>query len=414
MIKATTIDYIIGLPPSNIHDYTNTVMENSMPICRIYPGVPSFTDGISLFTRRPLFSSNSNNSKNKGELSYLELLKREKITLNQSSSKLSGDCLTIAFLADSFPTDSFTNEYGENIFQSFTDVASEKAASLMQIMGARSADQAISKLTASLSESKNAIVSGIGKGLDVAQNTAKGVLESLPPSISGGVNLVSALAAGSRIDFPMLWKSSGFQPSYTMTIRLYNPRPGDPDSTRKYIIAPIAALMLLGIPISADGKTYSWPFIHKIEAPGIFNLDPAFISNITVIKGGDQQQISFKQTLGVVDVRIDFGSLFNSILAGRSSAGRPTLTSYLEAMDSSKSGVKKLSSSGLTQAERQNAYAQDVSSSEVNILKNKAPTTSEITTEERQNPTKRVSDTVKNKADEMLNRSTSNIYNIEV
>jgi len=148
--------------------------------------------------------------------------------------------------------------------------------------------------------------------------------------------LAGRLMAGARVDFPQVWKNSGFTPSYTMTVRLYNPRPGNYTATKKYIIGPLAALLLLGLPISSDGDTYNWPFLHKIRCPGIYNLNPAFISNITVVKGGDQQQISHKQTMGIVDVRIDFGSLYNSILAeegNRKLANRPTLNSYLKALE---------------------------------------------------------------------------------
>ncbi|MFW9871849.1 MAG: hypothetical protein ACFFG0_02020 [Candidatus Thorarchaeota archaeon] len=395
---ATPIDFIIGLPPDNLHEDTNVVLRNSMPLCRIYPGVPSYTEGITLFRRRSLFSSSS-----KGEASYLKLLADQGFTLNQFTGQSDKGYLTVAFQADSFPTDSFTNEYGENFLQSFTDVASEKAASLMQIMGKRSAGEALSSMVSSLKKGGTAS-RAIGTGLETAQKTAGDVIRSLPGggTISGGINLVSALAAGSRIDFPMLWKTSGFQPSYTMTIRLYNPNPSDSEATEKYIIGPIAALMLLGIPISQDGKTYSWPFIHRIEAPGIYDLDPAFISNITVIKGGDQQQISYPQKMGVVDVRIDFGSLFNSILAGRKSSGRPTLYSYLKAMRTSKGGIEKFSSTGQTLDEIESRLGS--TSEPAEITRNQAPTTSEPTTSEKQNPPDRVSSAIKSAADSLINQ----------
>jgi hypothetical protein len=389
------IDFIIGLPPNNLIEDTNTLIKNSMPLCRIYPGIPSFTEGITLFQRVSAFKSEG---KNKNTLSYLDLLKNQGFTLNQFSNQMSQGCLLVAYQADSFPTDSFTNEYGENFLQSFTDVASEKAASLMQIMGARNVGQAVNQLKVGLERGGGTVGKGIAQGLDVAQKTAENILSSIPGA-SSSANLISALAAGSRIDFPMLWKSSGFQPSYTMTIRLYNPNPGSDESTRKYIIGPLAALMLLGIPVSQDGKTYSWPFIHKIQSPGIYDLDPAFISNITVIKGGDQQQISYKQKLGIVDVRIDFGSLFNSILAGRDSSGRPTLKSYLRGMENSKSGVKKFSSTGLTKLEIESGRGALLSTLYSKLTKNKAPTVTELTNEEKQNPPNRISTTIKDAAD---------------
>jgi hypothetical protein len=116
---------------------------------------------------------------------------------------------------------------------------------------------------------------------------------------------------------------------------LYNPNPADPESTKKYIAGPLAAILTLGLPRSDNGRTYNWPFFHKIRSTGIYNLDPAIITNIAVIKGGDQQQIAYNQHLAIVDVRIDFSSLYNSILieeGGQTMTNRPTLRSYLDAL----------------------------------------------------------------------------------
>jgi len=150
-------------------------------------------------------------------------------------------------------------------------------------------------------------------------------------------DIIDSLMAGGRIDFPSLWKNSSYAPSYTMTIRLYNPNPASKEATEKYIIGPIAAIMLLGVPISSDSTTYSWPFLHSFHSPGIYKLDPAFISNITIVKGGDQQQIALNQSLALVDVRIDVGSLFNSMLvADKTITGRPTVFNYIETLRETK------------------------------------------------------------------------------
>jgi hypothetical protein len=246
--------------------------------------------------------------------------------------------LKLAYIADNFPTDTFTNEYGENFLQKFTDVASEGAASIAQMFGARDVRQ-VGRDIAQRAKDKGGSVGKIG---EMAQK-AGGYISDLGNTLFGAAggrmaSMVGSLAAGGRIDFPMVWKTSAFQPSYTMTVRLYNPNPANVESTKKYIVGPIAALMLLGIPISQDSSTYSWPFLHRVWSPGIYDLDPAYIQNITIIKGGDQQQISYRQSLSIVDVRIDFGSLFSSMLASRekTSKTRPTLRKYLAGMTDNK------------------------------------------------------------------------------
>ncbi len=218
-----------------------------------------------------------------------------------------------------------------------TDVASQGAADINQFMGSRSATESFGKVQKKL-QAKGGVAGGIGAGMGMAGGWAKDLMGALQgisggKGIARGVNLVDRLAAGARIDFPQVWKTSSFTPSYTMTVRLYNPNPKSALSTDQYIIGPIAAIMLLGTPISEDGATYNWPFLHRVKATGIYDLDPAFIGGITIIKGGDQQSIAYNQRLAMVDVRIDFGSLYNTMVASNSAnPARPTLKKYLNAM----------------------------------------------------------------------------------
>lgn len=347
----TTVDYVIGMPPittrtgDSIHTQRSAeAVKNTMPVATIYPGIPSFEFGIDLFTRQNAFKPSSFNEDPRFQRKttrntnfYLPMLREHGYNLDES---IHNQGLKVAYIADNFPTDTFSNEYGENFLQKFTDVASEGAASIAQMFGARDIGQVANKMTGAAKKQ-----GGFAAQMAGMADKARGYIDDLgtmfkefSPAGARMAGMVSSLMAGSRIDFPMVWKTSAFQPSYTMTIRLYNPNPGNPQSTKKYIIAPIAALMLLGIPISQDGSTYSWPFLHKVECKGIYSLDPAFIQNITVVKGGDQQQISWRQSLGLVDVRIDFGSLFSSMLATGNSTEktRPTLKNYLKAMETEK------------------------------------------------------------------------------
>lgn len=339
----TKIDFILGMPPITtatgdpIHtERTADILRNAMPTATIYPGIPSFESGIDLFRRIPVFDIKGHHPdyKKVNSTYYLPMLEEHGYTLDK---EIHNDGLKLAYLADNFPTDTFTNEYGENFLQKFTDVASEGAASLAQMFGARNVTDLASGMTTA-AQKQGGVVGTVG---DMARkagdyiNKLGGMFSDFSPAGARMGKMIGSLAAGSRIDFPMVWKSSSFQPSYTMTVRLYNPDPTDTNTTKKYIIGPIAAIMLLGIPISEDGSTYSWPFLHRVDSPGIYQLDPAFIQNITIIKGGDQQQIAYNQRLGMVDVRIDFGSLFSSMLAAnkRTLKTRPTLRKYLRSME---------------------------------------------------------------------------------
>lgn len=376
------LDFTFGLPPPGHFPGTNQIIKASMPVAKIYPGIPNFKKGLDLFDRVDSWEGGQD-----PQLAYHTMLKRHGFSIPGKKY------VELAYLADSFPTDSFTNEYGENFLQKFTDVASEGAQSLTQIAGGRDLTSAASNVMSAL---------GGGKLLDLASGPLAKAKEAMGETGRSIFSMINKAMAGQRIDFPMVWKTSGYQPSYTMTVRLYNPDPGSRATTKKYIIGPIAAIMLLGIPISEEGTSYSWPYIHKIESAGIYSLEPAFISNITIIKGGDQQQIGWNQQLAIVDVRLDFGSLYSSMMAAPSAVGkdRPTLKKYIAGMDKEKEVTDR---QGLEIINKQ--FKEDVS------LK-QAPTKVEKTSQQKQNPRNRVSDLLKDVADDLISLIPASIRNI--
>jgi len=315
-----TLDSVFGYPPDNLLPITNKMIRKCFPVATFIPSIPHFENGLDLFTIEPAWGD------------YNTLLRENGYYSSNTN------CIKVAFLADNFPTDTFTNEYGENFLQKFTDVASEGASSIAQMLGATSATQVFGSLRDSALKTDNLAIKGIGKGMEFVGDAASAAYTGLQSAGSvgnfaaGSLKVINELMAGSRIDFPMVWKSSSFQPSYSMTVRLYNPNPQSEDYTKKYIIGPIVALMLLATPRANDSSTFTWPFLHHIICPGLFELNPGFISNITIVKGGDQQQISFQNRLGMVDVRIDVGSLYSTMLAGTSkiNSTRPTVKKYAE------------------------------------------------------------------------------------
>jgi hypothetical protein len=391
-----TIDFIIGHPPigpvdlagASLQELTGSntfnrspqqkVINNAMPLVHIQPGIPSFTKGLDLMSRAPAMGSLPDTysaadiARSGKRGSYLDQLANLGFYLKQGSPGISG-FLSCAYLADNFPTDTFTNEYGENFLQKITNVASEGMAGLSQMFGGRSLSQTMGNITET-GKAQGGYTKKAFEGVESVLDAVSGVAQKIGgmnPTLGRIVKNADVLAAGGRIDFPMLWKNSTYTPSYTMTIRLYNPNPNSSRVTAKYIIGPIAALLLLGLPTSVGAGSYSWPFIHRFYSPGIYDLDPGYISNITIVKGGDQQQIAWKQRMGLVDVRIDFGSVFNSILSNASeSRNRPTLKGYLAAMADEKSGVH-----GLTDFARANNESNQSPASIQNTKNNPANAT---------------------------------------
>jgi len=320
-IKVASETGIIGLPPSSF--VSDHMIKNSMPLAEIIPCEPIFESGMTLFKL----------NSTEGKKNYNKILKKHGFDIDFP--------IKVAFLADSFPTDSFTNEYGETFLEQIAETASKGFSELIQMTGSKTIGEAtkkIGEITKTFGKEQGGI---IGKALGTFGEAAKkgGAAIKGVESKHGLAGTISGLVAGRRVDFPQVWKGSAFSPSYTMTVRLYNPNPGNINATRKYIVGPLAVLLCLVLPRSQDGSTYNWPFFHKVKSRGIYELNPAVITNISVIKGGDQQQISYQQHLGIVDVRIDFSSLFSSILIEEGDSqmtNRPTLRSYLESIEDKK------------------------------------------------------------------------------
>lgn len=324
--RLSPLNNTYGLPPTTW--LSDEMIINSMPVFEIIPCKPHFESGLNLF------------SVHEDTQAYLDILGKHGYSTSTP--------IRLAFIADNFPTDSFTNDYGETFLQKFTDVASQGMSQLAQMTGAETGTDAIRKIgqfTSGIGNDMEGTLGSIlktgGGGMQNIANSLNQFKQSLQNQsgagglIGGGVGVVDKMLAGHRVDFPQVWRNSGFTPSYTATIRLYNPNPASDSSTEKHIIGPLAVILCLALPRSDDGRTYNWPFFHKIKATGIYGLDPAVITNVTVIKGGDQQQIAYNQRLGIVDVRIDFTSLYNSILQEEGSntlTNRPTLRSYLKSM----------------------------------------------------------------------------------
>ena len=323
----------IGHPPMSYK--SNNVRANAWPLCTIRPCTAQWADSISQYALLDAWSQVIAKSPEPGSketeksMSYYELLNSYGY-----SYKCADNRLHLYFIPDSLPTESFTNEYGDTFISKVGDFISEAASDLSQISGGRTLPAIAENTVAALSGSTNSLIKGIGELGGESLKTI-GELGSLAgqkvPGLSAAASWAGKLLAGQRIDFPAVWKNSVFQPTYGITIKLYNPNPGDNESTHKYILGPLTAILLLALPYGMS-ETYSWPFFCKVNAPGLFTLPAAGISNITITKGGDQGLVAFNQRLGAVDVRIDFQNLFTTMLMGQVTGydKRPSLKNYLE------------------------------------------------------------------------------------
>jgi len=317
-----------GMPPSSY--VSDDMIRNSMPVIEFWPAEPKFSTGLSLF------QMNESAGKNK----YLEILAKHGFTTTLP--------IRAGFIADNFPTDTFSNEYTETFLQKFTDVASSALGQIVQMSGQKNATGAVKEYGQAAINAGEDIKGPIGKVLSMGGEAAQGMVAGLNKFLEnksgdtsgmgnmlrGSGGLINKMLAGHRVDFPQIWSNSGYTPSYSVTIRLFNPLPGSIEATKRYIVGPLACFLCLATPRTDNGHSYRWPFYHRVRVTGLYELSPAAITNITIVKGGDQQQIAFNQNLGMCDVRIDFQALHRSMVLEETPDGkfnkRPTVRRYLD------------------------------------------------------------------------------------
>lgn len=385
--SSTTLPQIIGLPPTT--QFNNTLVNMTMPVMEIIPCDPDFSEGLTLFKL-----------KNNWE-KYSQLLTAHGYTSGTSGS------LKVAFTIDSLPSDTFTNEYGESFLNKLTDLASSGAGELSQIMGKRKLTENLAALSSKAKDSGSVLGQFAGSGLDMAN---AGIEEIKSVFGNGNMgNVMDSVLSGARVDFPQVWKNSSYQPSYSFNIRLYNPNPGNATATKKYIVGPLAALLLLGMPITEDGDTLNWPFFHKIKCKGLFRMIPGCISGITVTKGGDQQLVGFNQRLGMVDVRIEVTNLFRSMIAGlnySSPEDRPTLLNYLQNMSDESRVVYDVDNPNT----KKSVSGSGESSTDSTLKSGTSSTQTTQTTDNYGDITNRVSTSVTDAANNLYS-SGKNLYN---
>jgi len=282
----------------------------------------------------------------KGRTIYEEALDGYGIKLNW------GEAIPFAFLPEAALTDTLTNDYGETFLQKMTDMAGEGLGQFSQMVGAKNAAQ-LAQGAGDYAELISKKLKGegengmLGNFLGSAMGGAASIAKSLQafaetsPIMQGKMGqIINKIVTNHRFDFPMIWRNSSFSQNPTLTIRLYNPRPGSNSAHKKYILGPLALLLLLAVPRSDTEYGYNWPLFLRAQAPGFFTLKAAGISNMTIVKGGDQNQISLAgPRITTIDIRIEFVSLFSTMVDDSKAPGidllpdKPNVSTYIESLN---------------------------------------------------------------------------------
>jgi hypothetical protein len=326
------LEPIIGLPPffgtSQGEDENvdvDRLIIDSMPVMDIEPGMPDYSSGMQGFTLSP-------NDPDGG--TYQKELKD---IYGVSMSGEAGGVLRVAHMANNPPTETFNNDFGESFLAQLGNVASDKIRDLSFTTGAKNPADLLSGgqewMKQKFGKGSNAFADLIGDGLGAASAGVQSMSEK-----SGAIG---KLATGARMDFPFVWKNSSFSPSYSISVRLYNPSPSNDELTQKFMVAPLIALLMFVVPRSKDGETFRWPWCCWFSMPGMIQKYVGYVKSVTVIKGGDDNNIGYNQIPGIIDVRMDFGILYQTMLSTSANVKNdtPKLREYAEQMSSANSKI---------------------------------------------------------------------------
>jgi len=303
-------DYIIGLPARYAHIGGGTVLDNAknllfsgVPILAIKPAYPQYgsenkaTDGLQLYHLDYDLGVNY----------YSAILKDIGV-----KSRLVNKSLFVCFINNTTFSESFNVNYSDSTIEGVMGGVGQMMREVSTIAGTSD----LQKIGQQLGAQIKGVDPGLGKKF---LGLIPGVMGWAGGGIEKGLNWISpglgnAIMAGSSIDFPTIWKGSNYSPTYSITVRLHNDRPKDDESYNKNIVDPLASLLALNIPISDSKTTYRSPLLCTIVCPGLFRIEGGYISTIEIIKGGDDNVVSFRQRPSIIDIRITFNDLYNTVV----------------------------------------------------------------------------------------------------
>ena len=217
-----------------------------------------------------------------------------------------------------------------------------------------------------LGNSKNETIAKIGKdGYEFLKQDGGAVNAAVAMGADRKIanQIRTAVADGKKIDFPLMWKGSNYSAQYDITIRLYNPIPANDKLYQTLIVGPTAALMALSLPKSTDttDMAYQYPFSVKFRIPGLVNLKAGYISNLTILKGGDVNDKAWNNRPNIVDIKLTISPMYSTAvmtIGDGSGSAMPTLKDEVSGM----LDIDRIKE-GLTSADRSDIFTPNMTPS---------------------------------------------------
>lgn len=161
----------------------------------------------------------------------------------------------------------------------------------------------------------NAISDALGSIGDVAGNFS----QTLGNLVQYGANYLR----GGRLIFPQMLDDCNYDRSYSGSCRFISPS-GDPEAIFWNCYLPTCYLLPYVIPQMLSDNMYKYPFLARVNAPGLFHSDLAAITNLRIQRGGPDGTMWTSDGLPFeIDVSFDITPLYSKLMV--TSARHPIL-----------------------------------------------------------------------------------------
>lgn len=305
-----------GFHDSDYGDSVNDAMDSSLQIAKIVPMDTQISKSINIYQGKNAWEE------------YVKYLEAHDISPGVNNGYINVVCSQITPLSETY-----TNEFGQ----------SELAGGLQSIMNGKMAEVAFAtgwnSDTIKNASQKDGVIGWLAAGAD----KGIGVLGDLMGSFAGDQNRRDfedfARNPAQKIDIPSMWKGNSFSAQYELSIRLYCYNVNNDDEYNSKIVASLGAILQFVCPRSKQGKFYQWPFLMSFKIPGLVDLPLAYCSNLTVLKGGDVNDLSWKYRPNMVDLRMTINTVWGvtvNSFTPLNDSSRPTVLHELQTLSTKK------------------------------------------------------------------------------
>jgi len=233
---------------------------------------------------------------------------------NQNSQAFLGISRAFKFYCTKSGTssnESIQNDFGDSQIAGTMNGISETVQELKYLLGTSSDDPGLlSNGTSTLIDS----ITQIGSSL---MNTLTGEKVSFDGSLGQFNAAAKAAVSGNKLIWPLIWKNSTFNRSYSLSFDFVSPY-GSPEAIFRYVYLPFITLLTLAMPKQYGTSGYCNPFLIRLEMPGKFTSDLAVIDNMTWRKGGNDNLFTDEGLPLAISVEISVKDLYPNMMMSES------------------------------------------------------------------------------------------------